>query len=190
MEEPLQIREKTLNELGFTIIELLIVVAVIGVIIGLMIGPLKNLLSGSNQKTSAAQIADHMRSIDDGAQLVLSDTTTEIAALTDLATGATAPLKALPSPPSNSAMPGVAANPFVYIWDTTNFTGWGTAAADSMLTLPGVTQLVCQAYNEKYGGYATAAAIPAAVITTKNTHCFGAGTVGNPYTIIIPVYIH
>lgn len=171
------------SKAGFTLIELGVVLVIIGVVAALAIPYIGDAYTSMSIRAAATNIVKQAEVINYGAKKIFAETTAEITLLSSLTTGSNPSLEALPAPPYSAAGTG-AVNPFAFALDSINYTGWGGASADTVITLTGLKPAVCQKINDDFTNLGIGAAIPAAVDTSKNLLCFGAGTVGNPYTFV------
>ena len=173
------------SEAGFTMVEMLIVIALIGLIVAFLFSKLGNSFNGAAQNQAATQIADDMRSINDAAQRYSMEKAANAASFLNLAGASNSGgpyLSMTPVSPSTIGSPA-------YTWDGATYTAtWGTAAADAVvkIAIPAANIGVCQAINSQYTGAAVGAAVPAAVNTALDMQCFGAG----PYTALKTIYIN
>ena len=166
------------NQKGFTLIELMIALVVVGFIVTVLVAAFSNPIREASVNQAATKIGDDMRMFDEMAQRFTLNTTTQAGALASLVGAAY--FKTLPVAPTQ-------ASPNSYALDTATYTNtWGTVAADTVVTLTNVSNLVCQRVNEMYAGDAPAAAIPAAVRANLGLQCFGAGANNN--TVLSPIY--
>lgn len=159
---------------GFTLVEALILIVVLGLVVAIVIGYMMNPMKDASVNSTVAQIGDNLRTISDAADLVYANTTTKITSLNDLVTGTNPPLKSLPTPPSagkDSAFAGT----YLYTFENNSVTyrGWGdNTVNDAVVYLPGVSTDTCKGINAKYAGLALNAAIPVTVDTTKDLQCW------------------
>lgn len=181
------------NNSGFTMIEMLIVIILIGFVITFLFNYLGNAFKGAASQQAASKIADDMRTINDAGARYQMEQATNATALTTAATSlavkvstsGTPYIVTIPSPPTTGTTSGTS----IYTWDAATYTGWGTAAADSVITLPGITSIdVCEQINSQFAGIAANTTPPAAVDFTKDVQCFGPA--GGPYTALKTVYIN
>lgn len=182
-------RAKRKRSKGFTLVELLICLAVMGLLVALFGPRLVNASKGSSVNQAAVKIYDDMRVINDAADNYFNDKTAEADDIVADLVQATPDnyIKAEIDPPAQ-AKESTFAGTYEYALDNSTYNAWKNAANnDTVLVLAGVTQEVCQKVNEKYAGYAEGAAIPAAVVATKDLHCFGGGP---SYTVVKPIYVH
>jgi prepilin-type N-terminal cleavage/methylation domain-containing protein len=163
--------EKLSKKDGFTLIELIIVITLVGIVVASLVGIFGNPLREASVDSAASQIGDHMRSISDGADYYYSKTTTEATTMSDLTSGANATLKTSPVAPlyaKSSSYTGT----YEYVLDTMSYTEWVTTAADTVVVLDGLTDAVCTKINEKFTGQAT---IYMAVQADKDIQCVSTG---------------
>lgn len=171
------------NQRGFTLVEMLIVIALIALAAVIMYGVLGNSYADASVKQAATKIGDDMRSVNDASQKYFVDKGSESTALSGAGTALVDAgyMTMVPVPPS-AVTSG-------YTWDSSTYTAtWGTAAADTVVkaTLAATAATTCQKINELFAGDAAGAAIPAAVRAGKDLQCFGAG----PYTVVKTMYVH
>lgn len=178
------------NNKGFTMIEMLIVIILIGFVITFLFNYLGNAFKGAASQQAASKISDDMRTISDAGARYQMEQATNATALTGVATALDTKLSSsgtpyivtIPSPPTTGTTTGTA-----YTWDATAYTGWGTSAPDSVITLPGITSIdVCEQINSQFAGIAANTTPPTSVDIKKGVQCFGSG----PYTALKPVYIN
>lgn len=179
---------QTKGQDGFTLIELIIVITLVGLVVASLVGIFGNPLKASTIDNSASQIGDHLRSIADGGDYYYTKTTTEATTMSNLTSGANATLKTTPVAPT-SAKDADYAGTFAYVLDTTTYTAWNTTAADTTAVLAGLTDDVCKKINEKYAGLAADAAIPTAVDATKDMQCWKAAA-ATYATAVKVIYSH
>ena len=177
-------KRSKVSEAGFTMVEMLIVIALIGLIVAFLFSKLGNSFNGAAQSQAATQIADDMRSVTDAAQRYSMEKATNAVSFANLGTASNSGgpyLSMIPNSPSTIGAP-------VYALDVATYTTGGTAAADTVVkvAIPAANTAVCQAINYQYAGLGIAAAVPGAVDVTKDMQCFGAG----PYTALKTVYIN
>lgn len=167
------------NNRGFTLIEVIIVIILLGVLMIVFGKKIGNLFTSNNTKGVAYNVIDDLRSIDDAAQGYTSSTTTEAATLAILTTSGN--LNNTPVPQEA----GMVTPPGSYTLDTTTYTTLGpTAAADTVVYLDGVTQQVCSEINKKALGTTT---ISTTLNTTAPLQCMdNSGT----YRVIKLLYPH
>jgi len=181
------------NQKGFTLIEVLIVIILLGIIITFMFKYGGNIFSNASTQSSASKIVDDFRVIDDAASRYQMDKAANATALSGAATTLTVAvtssgtpyLSSIPTPPSSGVTTGSS-----YTWDNATYTNtWGTAAADTVIALTTITSTeVCSEINRQFAGGASGAVPPAAVQgTPKDIQCFG--PVGGPYTALKTIYV-
>ena len=167
------------NQKGFTLVEMLIVLVLIGLAVALMVGIFGNPFANASVDSAAARVIDDLRSIEGAAQ---SYKAKEAATPTGISGTATCLVEkgylkvspTAPSPISNA-----------YNWTTTGVTAFGSTGTDTVVTLAGINTDICKAINKAaYGD--TTGTIPASVSGTKNIQCYGSA---DPYTAVIPVFV-
>lgn len=155
------------KEGGFTLVELLVVITIIGVVVATLIGIFGNPIQSASVRNAASQVGNHLRSITDGANYFFVRTTTRATTMTQLTTGVNATLTTPPVPPSYARTPGHT-GVYAYTLNTTAYTQWRTAAADTVAVLEGLTDDTCTMINEMYAGSAT---IFTAVQANRSIQC-------------------
>lgn len=167
------------NQKGFTLVEMLIVLVLIGLAVSLMVGIFGNPFATASIDSTATRVIDDLRSIEGAAQSYKAKEAATPADLNALVTKGylkLVPTAPAPIPDSNK-----------YAWATTGYTAFGTpTAADTVVTLGGITDDICKAINKAAYGAAADAAIPTAVDGAKNIQCF---TSGSSNTALIPVFV-
>lgn len=175
------------NNRGFTLIEMIIVIVLVGGLMAILVPKIVNQFQTSATQNARNEIIDMMRSIDDGAQLNLTKYTTEISTLAQLVS--TGILRTDPVPPPE-AQDSNYTGTYAYQIDTSSFTTqFGTAAPDTVALLTGVTYDVCVSINEKFGLTSGGAAPPTTVSAGKDPQCFGTGGTSG-YTVLKVIYTH
>jgi len=167
------------DQRGFTLMELLIGILILGLLIAAASTAYNKLIGDSSPRTAAEAIGKDMQEIFTTAQTSYAKNSAEITALTDLTNSGA--LITLPAPPTQAV---TATTPYVY--DTSTYTGWGSTAADSVVSLTNVTKDTCSKIQEVFDGGVAGADPPASIDYTKQFQCFGTG----PYTAIQPIYVH
>jgi prepilin-type N-terminal cleavage/methylation domain-containing protein len=142
------------KEGGFTLIELIVVITLIGIVVAALVGILGNPLRDASVDGATSKIADHLRSISGGADHFFSRTTVEVTTMAELTTGANATLRMSPVPPP-FARSAARTGAYGYSLDTTTYTQWRTPATDTVAVLAGLTDAVCRRLNEQFAGNAT-----------------------------------
>jgi len=166
------------NEKGFTLMELLVCMIIAGLLIAVSATAYNNIIGDSSPRAAALGIAKDFQEVFNVSQKSFADTTSEPADLTALTTSGL--LTAIPTPPTQAS-----ASP--YVWDTTTYSGWASASADTVVSLAGVSEGTCKKINELFAGAVSGATPPGAVDTKKKTQCFGAGPT---YTALQPIFSH
>ncbi len=161
------------NEKGFTLLELLIVIIVLALIAVLLFSFLGNPLQKTSVQSSAVQIADNLRVLDEAWNQYYVSKTTEPASIDAIVTEGI--LKAKPEPPSAAKKSGYSGT-FAYTVDTTNYNLGGSTTKDTVILLEGITDDVCKKINHLYAGAGENDAIPNAVTTGKSIQCYNDGT--------------
>lgn len=167
------------DQRGFTLMELLICIVILGLLIAATATAYNKLIGDASPRTAAMAIAKDMKEVYQTSQKSYVDHSTEISALTDLTSGGY--LMTLPTSPNQAV---TATTP--YVFDNASYTGWGSTAADSVVSLTNVTKDTCSKIQEVFNAGAAGADPPAAIDYTKQFQCFGAG----PYTAVQPIYVH
>ncbi|MFA6823018.1 MAG: prepilin-type N-terminal cleavage/methylation domain-containing protein [Geobacter sp.] len=175
-------KAKMQNQKGFTLVEMLIVLVLIGLAVAMMVGIFGNPFATASIDSTATRVIDDLRSIEGAAQ---SYKVKEAATPTALSGAATALvekgyLKVVPIAPAPIA------NTNTYTWTTTGVTAFGSTGADTVVTLGGINDDICKAINKAAYGAVADAAIPTAVSGTKNIQCYGTGGTN---TAIVPVFV-
>lgn len=157
---------------GFTLIEMLIAIVVIGMIIGILIGLMGNPLKEATIGRTAAKIGDDLRALGDAADHYYMNNVASTVAITTDFVGADGALKTFPAAPTSA---GEEAS-YAYLASTITSV-WGGAAVDTVAYLPKVSDDVCQKVNELYAGMAKGAAIPTALDADLDIQCVEFATV-------------
>ena len=149
------------NKKGFTLVEMLVMLAVVGLIAGVLFGVMGNVFGDSSIKAAAVQVADGVRQINDAAQNHQAQRAAKPAGADWASLVSTGMLTALPPTPSAIGAPA-----------------WGrdqTAAPVEYVTLaiPDANLTVCQKINELYAGAAEGAPVSATRVAGKDLHCYG-----------------
>jgi prepilin-type N-terminal cleavage/methylation domain-containing protein len=180
------------NNKGFTMIEMLVVIILIGFVVSFLFNYAGNAFSNASSQQAASKIADDMRTISEAASRFTMEKATQA---TGFGTGATqlsavsvqsgSPfLSSLPNPPTSGTTSGIA-----YTWGTTD-TAFGGTGNDAVVSLTGIaSKEVCQQINSQFAGAASgsATAIPAAITYTQDIQCYGAA---GAYIAAKPIYIN
>jgi prepilin-type N-terminal cleavage/methylation domain-containing protein len=159
---------------GFTLVEVLVMLAVIGLITGVLFGVMGNVFGDSSTKAAAIQISDGIRQISDGAQNYQAQKSMQAANPGTLITAGL--LNSMPPVPSAVG--------------TTWAAAWGTDASRSgkkLMTLSVTNDAVCQKVNELFAGLAAGATIVAlndVSLAGKDLVCAGATGAGILYKTI------
>lgn len=171
---------------GFTLIELMLALIVMGLIIAGMYSYFSNPIKEASVGQAATKIADDMRSIDEAASMYLTDKATEISGTDFTQLSSNGYLKITPVPPSQAKDSGFAGT-YAYSYDTSSYKPWGNAATnDKVAVLGGVNYEVCKKINQKFAGAAEVDEPAAAITGTKDLQCFGSSA---PYTVVKPIFV-
>lgn len=179
------------NNKGFTLIEIVIVIVLIGGLAAYFVPKLVSVGAENSAKTAANTVLEDLRQISDAGIAYSSKTTQEVSTTAEIASKLVANnhLVVAPVPHANykdSASTGA----YQYDLDAASYTThFGTAAADTVIKVNGVTKLICQKIDEQTGLIAAGANPPAAVTTGKDPQCFGSGGASG-YTVIKLMYSH
>lgn len=182
---------RRMNQKGFTLIELMIVIAIIMFLAVLVVVAFQNPLAGASTKTAAAQITDQLRKVADAGTLFQTNTTSRATSLTDLTTGTNAVFSFTPQPPTQAKETTATTGTFGYYLSTqypagTNVTAFGGAGVDTIGGIDRITLDVCAKINEVNYGATAGATPPATYSGTRGIQCVG--TAPN-FSAIIPVYV-
>lgn len=163
---------------GFTLVEVLVVLVLLGVIISLAISRLSAPLTEATIKKSTFQIAQDMQTISDAGQYYITDKNAVLTAdaggtwKTEIRTGM---LTSIPNPPSDAKAAGFAGT-YGYDLNAATYNGYGsTTTTDTVIFVDGLADEVCKKINETYAGTTVGSAIPAAIDYTKDLQCFASG---------------
>ena len=177
------------NQKGFTLVEMLIVLVLIGLAVSMMVGIFGNPFANASIDSAATRVIDDLRSIEGAAQAykVKEGTTpTKIisATPTDSTLVSKGYLKLAPTPPSPIT------SGTNYAWDTTGVTAFGASntTADTVATLllaGDASSDICKAINKAANG-TDALPTSATPDPAKNIQCVGTSA---PYTAIIPIFV-
>lgn len=187
------LKTRKTNQKGFTLVELMVGLMVVGLIAALLVGIFGNPLKTASTSKAATQIEDQTRSVLDGANMFYTQKTQEIVSLNDLVDSTKmnpTALTAIPSPPIAASATGTA---LTYTLDTANATykGWGDPTKnDTVVHADGITADVCLKIDQDQGVLGpnnTTSDIPAALDTTKQILCWSNG---GTYTVVGLVYSH
>jgi prepilin-type N-terminal cleavage/methylation domain-containing protein len=160
------------NQKGFTLVEMLIVLVLIGLAVALMVGIFGNPFSNASIDSAATRVIDDLRSIEGAAQAYKvkeAATPADIAALVTKGY-----LKTTPVPPS-----ALSGSTYTMALGT-----YKTSGEDMIATLDKVKDDICKAINK--ASYGTEE-ILSGVAATKNIQCYG--TVADQNTALIPVFV-
>ena len=181
------------NQKGFTLVELMVGLMVVGLIASLLVGIFGNPLKTASTSKAATQIEDQTRSVLDGANMFYTQKTQEITSLNDLVDSSKmnpTALTAIPSPPIAASASGSA---LTYSLETANATykGWGDPSKeDTVIHADGITADVCLKIDQDQGILGpnnTTSDIPVALDTTKQIQCWSNG---GTYTMSGLIYSH
>jgi len=164
------------NQKGFTLVEMLIVLVLIGLAVALMVGIFGNPFANASIDSTATRVIDDLRSIEGAAQSYKAKeaaTPADLAALVTKGYLKLTPTAPAPIPNTNS-----------YAWTTSGVTAFGGAGNDTVVTLGGINDDICKAINK--AAYGTAA-VPTSVDGSKNIQCYGSN---NSNTALIPVFVN
>ena len=154
---------KQRNNKGFTLVEMLVMLGVVGLIAGILFGVMGNVFGDSSVKAAAVQSADGARQINDGMQNYQAQKSAKADLATVVSSGM---LTALPTVPTALGTS--------WTLDTTTF----TPKTILTLSVPDAQIAVCQKINEMYAGLAEGAAVPATwgagTVAGKDLACTGA----------------
>jgi len=170
---------------GFTLIELMLALIVLGLIIAGLVNYFSNPIKDASVVQAATKIADDMRSIDEAASKYLTDKATEVSGTDFSQLTSNGYLKMIPVPPSQAKNEGFG-DTYAYAYDTTTYTSWGGVTPDKVAVLDGINVDVCKKINEKFAGAGESDAPPASAVGTKDIQCFGTDA---PYTVIKPIFV-
>ena len=176
-------KRRGMNQKGFTLVEMLIVIALIALAAVIMFGVLGNSYGDASVKQSATKLGDDMRAVNDASQKYMVDKGSEATALSGAGTALvdSGYMTMIPVAPSSAG-----ATP--YAWDTSTYKGWSNAANNDTVVKSTITSTpICQKINELFAGLAAGAAVPGAIDYTKDLQCFGAAS---PYTVVKSLYVH
>lgn len=169
---------------GFTLVEMLIILLIIGVVVAVLVGIMGNPAATATVDGTVAKMGDDMRSIKDAMDLYTTKGNTPTV---DDATFAFSDLMAkgiatqMPVPSSNAGT-GTA-----YTLDKATYTAWGSGTADIAIVLTGVKDTICIAFNKKFAG-STDTTVPPAFVGTIGAQCFGPG--GDANTTVWPAVVN
>lgn len=164
-----KLRKTAGNKKGFTLVEVLAVLALVIVIAGLAVSYIGNTSASANDRADAAQITDGARQIAESMNVYkLNNNNTAAATIDAVVTAGNLTTK----PPTPPSLGGSA-----WALDTTTVSGKTLLS----LAVPTANVEVCKNINTKFVG---AAGPAAAYDATKDFQCVGAG----PYTFFKMVY--
>lgn len=169
------------NQKGFTLVEMLIVLVLIGLAIALMVGIFGNPFATASVDSAANRVIDDLRSIEGAAQ---SYKVKEAATPTGISGAATC-LVEKGYLKVNPTAPAPIPNTNTYTWETSGYTAFGTTSPDTVVTLGGINDDICKAINKAAWGDTTGT-IPVSISGTKNIQCYGTGGTN---TAVIPVFV-
>lgn len=178
------------NNAGFTMIEMLVVIILIGIVVSMTIKYVGGGFSNASVQQGAISIADDTRGIYETAQRYKLEKAADATGLTGSATALTVAV-ASDGKPFMTMVPvapttGVSGS---YTWDAATYTNtWGTAAADAVVEITVTSTAVCSQINQQFAGLAANAVPPVAVDGTKDVQCFGPA--GGPYKALKTIYIN
>lgn len=151
---------------GFTVVELLIVIAILLLMAGMLFSVFGNPLSNATRDSATAKIVDDTRAVGDAINLYSATNNADPATLAALVTGGQ--LKALPAAPDN-AKDSAFAGTYAYSLETGINIG-GSATNDVSVKLQGITDTVCAQINVKYNDIGST--VPTAVTAGKLVQCY------------------
>ncbi len=171
---------KTLkNRKGFTLVEMLVILMIIGVIVAVLVGIMGNPVTEATKDGAVAKTGDDMRALKDAIDLHMVRGNAEPTAFSELLTAGIITQILVPSKNAGSGA--------AYTLDKT-YTAWGTNAADVAIVLAGVKDDICDAFNVKYAGIAENTP-PAAISGAIGSQCIAGEGPGNR-TIVWPVIVN
>lgn len=185
-------RKNLSNQKGFTLIEVIIVIVLIGGLAAFFVPKLVSTGAENSAKSGANIVIEDMRAISEAGVAYATKTTQEVANTTNIETKLVAGnyLASSPVPKADLKDSAYTGTGYSYaINNSTYTTEFGTASADTVVTISGVTQQVCQKIDENFGVIAAWATPPAAVTAGKDPQCFGSGG-ATGYTVIKLLYSH
>lgn len=172
---------KTLrNRKGFTLVEMLVILMIIGVIVAVLVGIMGNPVTEATKDGAVAKTGDDMRALKDAIDLHMVRGNAEPTAFSELLTAGIITQILVPSKNAGSGT--------AYTLDKVNYTAWGTNAADVAIVLAGVKDTICDAFNVKYAGIA-AGTTPAAISGAIGSQCIAGEGPGNR-TIVWPAIVN
>lgn len=180
------------NNKGFTLIEIVIVIVLIGGLAAYFVPKLVSVGAENSAKSGGNTILEDLRQIADAAVSYSAKTTQEVATTAEINTKLVAGnyLTAIPVPNDSYKDSAYTGAGYVFGVDAATYTTqFGTAAADTVSVVTGVTKLICQKIDEQTGLIAAGANPPAAVTAGKDPQCFGSGG-ATGYTVLKLMYAH
>jgi len=181
-------RQRIKNQKGFTLIEMLIVIALVGMVVMMLTSLFGNPFAGAATSGAATQIADQFRAVEGAAIRYQTEHTRPVSTITTLVNEGM--MKMIPIPPVSAKEETATTGSYTVRLSKqyptgTNLTGFGGHGIDTIVLLEQITADVCKEINYKFGVTDQGATPPASINYQKGQQCFGTSP---NYTSILPVY--
>lgn len=157
---------------GFTLLEILIIIIIFAFIIALLFSYFGNPLANISVHSSAEQIVDSFRTIDDAWNSYYIETLKEADNLDTLFQKGY--LKFIPVPPQTAKMEGFT-DKYAYSINRTDYDFAGSSTPDVVVTLRGISEPVCRKINHLYGGFPENSEIPVYIHKDRVIQCIRDG---------------
>lgn len=178
---------KITGDKGFTLIEMVISIALLAIVIGVSISYYSATFGSSSAESAAVNIIDQMRILSDNIFEKSRESTGEVGKLSELTSGDKPIITSLPNPPKRAKDKDFNLEDYKYSLasdDYSNYSIWASSLPDTVIVLPGVTENVCKRINESLFNIET---INTTVDGKRDFFCWNNS---NTYIVVKLVYPH
>jgi prepilin-type N-terminal cleavage/methylation domain-containing protein len=164
------------SQKGFTLIEVLFALVLIGVAVAMMVGYYGNKFYASSADATAVRIGDDMRATKDAVNLYKIKESAIALAYSSLVNRGY--LSNIPTKPNTSFSN--------YSYSTTSI-AYKNSGTDTAVFIDNIPHDVCKSVNATFGN---STAVPTAVDTTKGLQCWGpSGSVVANNRVVLPIFV-